>query len=63
MSDDVLKQMREMLDVQGNNGNWNYDPYMLGMYNGMEFMMALAEGRDPVYKNAPDEWLHQGNKL
>jgi hypothetical protein len=29
----------------------------------MEFMMALAEGREPVYKNAPDEWLHQGNKL
>lgn len=53
---DIIK-MREMLDVQGADGNWNYNEYMLGMYNGMEFMLSMAEGREPVYKSRPEKWL------
>ena len=52
----VIK-MKELLEVQGRDGNWNLDPYMQGMYNGMELMVALAEGRDPVFRKAPDNWL------
>lgn len=52
-----IEKMREMLGVQGANGNWNYDPYMHGMYNGMEFMMSLAEGREPIFREAPEKWL------
>lgn len=57
MDEATIKRMREMLAIQGSHGNWNLDPYMQGMYNGMEFMMALAEGRDPVFKEAPDQWI------
>jgi hypothetical protein len=53
-----VAKMREMLEVQGRDGNWNYDAYMQGMYNGMEFMVALAEGRDPVFRGAPEKWLY-----
>jgi hypothetical protein len=53
-----LAQMKEMLEVQGRDGTWNYDPYSQGMFNGMEFMVALAEGRDPVFREAPERWLH-----
>lgn len=49
--------MNEMLKLQGSHGNWNYDPYMMGMYNGMEFMMAMIEDREPVFKEAPEVWL------
>ena len=49
--------MRDVLEVQCRDGNWNFDPYMHGMYNGMELMMALAEGRDPNYREAPEQWL------
>jgi len=52
----VIK-MKELLEVQGRDGNWNLDPYMQGMYNGMELMVALAEGRDPVFRKAPENWL------
>jgi hypothetical protein len=24
----------------------------------MEFMVALAEGRDPVFRDAPEKWLY-----
>jgi hypothetical protein len=52
----VIK-MKELLEVQGRDGNWNLDQYMQGMYNGMELMVALAEGRDPVFRKAPENWL------
>jgi len=47
---------KEMLDVQGMDGNWNYDPYMHGLYNGMEYMLSLIEEREPEFKNAPKKW-------
>lgn len=53
----IKQRMREMLDIQGRDGNWNYDGYMHGMYNGMEFMMSIYEGREPVYRDAPSEWI------
>jgi hypothetical protein len=54
---ELVAKMKELLEVQGRDGNWNLDPYMQGMYNGMELMVALAEGRDPVFRKAPENWL------
>jgi len=52
-----VRIMREMLEVQGQHGNWNYDSYMHGLYNGMEYMVALTEKREPKFRDAPDDWL------
>ena len=52
-----LVKLKEMLEVQGRNGTWNYDPYFHGMYNGMEVMLAVLEGREPVFREAPEKWL------
>lgn len=57
----TLESMRDLMKVQGADGNWNYDPYMHGMYNGMELMFAMAEGREPVFKDAPTEWMKDRN--
>ena len=43
-----------MLDLQGHNGNYNYDSYMLGFYNGMEYIIALFETREPIFKSGKD---------
>ena len=51
-----VAKMREMLEVQGRDGTWNYSPYLRGMYNGMEFMLALVEDREPVYRDEPDKY-------
>lgn len=53
----IIRELREMLDIQGSNGNWNYNPAMHGMYNGMEFAIATMEGREPEFREAPDKWL------
>ena len=51
------KSMRianEMLELQGRDGNYNYDSYMLGIYNGMEYIIALFETREPNYISGKD---------
>ena len=49
-----LKCANEMLEIQGCNGNYNYDSYMLGMYNGMEYIISLFEHREPNYRNGKE---------
>ena len=36
-----LKISKEILDLQGQDGNYNYDNYMLGLYNGMEYIISF----------------------
>lgn len=58
-----LKCSKEMLDLQGQNGNYNYDNYMLGLYNGMEYIISLFETREPGYRNGKDiTFLHNDYK-
>lgn len=47
-----LKCSKEMLDIQGQKGNYDYDEYMLGLYNGMEYIIALFEEREPNFRSA-----------
>ena len=51
-----VKAANRMLSIQGNDGTWNYDPYLHGMYNGMEFIISLIEERTPNYREAPKSW-------
>lgn len=55
--EDKIKELQKMLDVQCANGNWNYDPYMHGMANGMIFSMSVLTGNEPEYIEAPEKWL------
>lgn len=49
-----LKCSKGMLDIQRQKGNYDYDEYMLGLYNGMECIIALFETRDPNYISGKD---------
>lgn len=57
LSDERIESVRHMRDVQGYDGNWNYDPYMQGLYNGLEFALSLLEVREPQFKSSPEKWL------
>lgn len=52
-----LSVANEMLSVQGAQGNFDYDQYMHGMYNGMEYIVSLMEARDPAYLDSPKEFI------
>jgi hypothetical protein len=51
-----LNKAKELLDVQGNHGTWDYDPYFHGMFNGMALIIAVMEDKEPEYKEAPERW-------
>lgn len=46
-----------MLEVQGQNGNWDCDHYMHGLYNGMEYALSIMENREPKFRSSPKKWL------
>lgn len=48
--DETMMRLRDMVKIQGRKGNWDYDEYMRGMYNGMELMLATIENREPDFK-------------
>jgi len=58
-----IKVLREMVDIQCRDGNWNYDRYMHGMANGMIFALSLFDNKEPEYLEAPEEWLEDKKEL
>ena len=48
---EILEKANELLQVQGTEGNFDYNDYMTGMYNGMELIVSLFEEREPEYKD------------
>lgn len=55
--EEKLQTLKEMRDIQGNDGNWNYDSYAHGLYNALEFAVAICEEREPIYRDKPEQWL------
>ncbi len=56
-----LEALKGVMEVQCSDGNWNYDPYMHGMANGLILACALMEGGvwndEPFFLQAPEKWL------
>lgn len=48
--------IQDLLETQGMNGNWDYNEYMLGLYNGLELSLSILQKREPNYKTPPAKW-------
>ena len=51
-----LEALEEITKIQCNDGNWNFDPYMHGMANGMILALATVKDEEPEYLEAPKKW-------
>ena len=52
-----IESLKDLLKTQCSDGNWNYDPYMHGMANGMILALSVFTDEQPVFLDAPDEWI------
>lgn len=52
-----IEVAKEVQRIQGENGNWNFDEYMLGLYNGMEMILSVLEDREPEFRSPPKAWI------
>ena len=53
MTKEALTQLREVHAIQSRDGCWDIDDYMLGLYNGLELALSIAENRECRYKQRP----------
>lgn len=53
--EEIIKSLQELVDIQGKDGTWNHNEYMLGMFNGMELMLATVEEREPKFRTLPSK--------
>lgn len=52
-----LETIEELIKIQSGHGNWDYDPYMHGMLNGMIVIQGCITGKQAEFVNAPEKWL------
>jgi len=57
MLKDFEESLQDVINIQCSNGNWNYDPYMHGLANGLLMAQALYKGKEPQFLDGPDKWL------
>lgn len=51
--------LEDLTKVQCSDGNWNWDPYMHGMANGMILALSLFKNGCPEYLPPPETWLYE----
>lgn len=52
-----LEQLEEVIEIQSQSGNWDFDPYMHGFANGLILAYSLLTDTEPQYLDAPETWL------
>lgn len=52
-----LANLQNIIDIQCSDGNWNYEPYMQGLANGLLMAQSVFTGKSPEFKSAPKRWL------
>ena len=55
----TIEILKELLEVQCQDGIWNQNPYMHGLANGLICAIAVMEDKAPEYLEAPEEWLEE----
>ena len=53
MSEKNIEVLRDIVSIQGSDGNWNANEYMLGLYNGLILALATIEGKEPIFRELP----------
>ena len=54
---EVLEALKDLITIQCSDGNWNHDPYMHGMANGLILAKSLFTGECEEFLDAPKKWL------
>lgn len=53
-----LEHLEDVIKIQCSKGNWDYDPYMMGLANGLLMARHLVTGREGEvpFKSSPKKW-------
>lgn len=51
-----LAQLDDLIKTQTSPGNFDYDPQMLGMANGLLLAASIIKGESPAFMSPPKVW-------
>ncbi|MGW8177569.1 MAG: hypothetical protein ACWGQW_02070 [bacterium] len=54
-----MRILQNMVDIQCTAGNWDYNPYMHGMANGLLMALATMKGEEVEYLDPPKKWRYK----
>lgn len=56
MTRKLSDKIKDLIDIQAQPGNWDYDPYMLGLYNGLELARSIMDNDSPppAFRSKPE---------
>jgi len=52
----ALRNLDLAIAIQSQPGNWDYDPYMHGLLNGLLFARSCITGEEPKFYKPPEKW-------
>ena len=54
---EAADKIKGLIDIQKQNGNYNYDEYMYGMLIGLECAYFSLLGEEGEFTERPEKWL------
>ena len=60
LRDYAAPKIKGLIDIQKQNGNYNYDEYMYGMLTGLETAYYSILEEDAKFTKRPEKWLADG---
>lgn len=53
----IARDLEDVIKIQCSRGNWDYDPYMMGMANGLLLAQNIMQGYPELkYMSKPKRW-------
>lgn len=52
-----LRNLDDVISLQASHGNWNFDPYMYGLANGLILARSIMTNTEPEFLVLPKKWL------
>jgi hypothetical protein len=52
-----LESLENFLKIACSPGNYDFDPYLHGMANGLILVDSLIHEKEPKFLDAPEKWL------
>lgn len=59
----IQADLQNLIDIQCEDGTWNYDPYLHGMANGLIMAMSVIKGNSPEFLDPPEQFLRDIEEL
>lgn len=57
---EAADKIKGLIDIQKQNGNYNYNEFMFGMLIGMETAYYSLLGEEAKFTEQPKKWLKDG---